>query len=73
MISSVGRLDRPDGLGRQILDLPIHLRLLGEQLGEVFRARRDSQVFLVPRRTVHHLRRHLAQSLHQAGMDAAMV
>ena len=65
-----GRRDRTEGLRRNVSDLLIHLGLLGEQPGEVLWARRNPQVFLVPRRAVHHLRAHFAQPLHQAGVDA---
>jgi hypothetical protein len=65
-----GRVDRADNIRRNVCDLLIHLCLLGEQPGEVFWARRNLQVFLVPRRTVHHFWAHFAQPLHQAGVDA---
>ena len=43
-----GRSDGADGLGGQILDLSIHLRLLGKEPVEVFRPRGDAHVLLVP-------------------------
>ena len=50
MISRVGAVIALMASAGMSLMLLIHLRLFGEQRGEIFRVGRDAQVFLVPRR-----------------------
>src|SRR5215218_10714823 len=68
-----GCLYRLNDLGRHVLEIPIHLRLLDEKCGEIVRIGRYPSVFFVPRRPKHHFGFHVSQSLHKPGVDAAQL